>query len=102
MSVPNSYRWTMLGVVAFCMLAKAIIFQSIPPILGIIKSKIIKFGEVLLAFSKPSSPSLATSTSKFSLSNRVEYILTIGKSSSIKRTFPADFGADPAGSAAPG
>ena len=36
MSIPNSYRWTMLGVVAFCMLAKAIIFQSIPPILGIL------------------------------------------------------------------
>ena len=36
MKVPNSYRWTILGVVAFCLLAKAIIFQCIPPILGIL------------------------------------------------------------------
>ena len=36
MNVTNSYRWTILGVVVFCLLAFAIVFQSIPPILGIL------------------------------------------------------------------
>jgi len=35
-NVTNSYRWTILGVVVFCLLAFAIVFQSIPPILGIL------------------------------------------------------------------
>jgi predicted MFS family arabinose efflux permease len=36
MNVPSSYRWTMLGVMTVCSLAFGIIFQSIPPILGIL------------------------------------------------------------------
>ena len=36
MNVTNSYRWTILGVMTFCVLAFAIVFQSIPPILGIL------------------------------------------------------------------
>jgi len=36
MNVTNSYRWTILGVMTFCLLAFAIIFQSIPPILRIL------------------------------------------------------------------
>jgi len=36
MNVTNSYRWTILGVMVFCLLAFAIVFQSIPPILGIL------------------------------------------------------------------
>ena len=36
MNVTNSYRWTILGVIVFCLLAFAIVFQSIPPILGIL------------------------------------------------------------------
>ena len=36
MKVSNGYRWTILGLIAFCMMAFAIIFQSLPPILGIL------------------------------------------------------------------
>ena len=34
MNVTSSYRWTILGVITFCLLAFGIVFQSIPPILG--------------------------------------------------------------------
>ncbi len=36
MNANNSYRWTILGVMTFCLLAFAVVFQSIPPILGIL------------------------------------------------------------------
>jgi MFS family permease len=36
MNVMNSYRWTMLGVMTVCSLAFGIVFQSVPPILGIL------------------------------------------------------------------
>ncbi len=34
--VPGSYRWAIVGLMAFCILAFAMVFQSIPPILGIL------------------------------------------------------------------
>jgi MFS family permease len=34
MSSASSYRWTILGVMTFCGVAYAVMFQSIPPILG--------------------------------------------------------------------
>ena len=36
MNVNNGYRWNILGLATFCVLAFGVIFQSIPPILGIL------------------------------------------------------------------
>jgi len=36
MNVTSSYRWTILGVMTLCILAFAAVFQSIPPMLGIL------------------------------------------------------------------
>jgi MFS family permease len=36
MNIPDSYRWNILGLATFCILTFGIIFQSIPPVIGIL------------------------------------------------------------------
>jgi MFS family permease len=36
MKTTNAYRWTILGLGTFCILTYGVIFQSIPPLIGIL------------------------------------------------------------------
>jgi MFS family permease len=58
MNVTNGYRWNILGLATFCILTFGIIFQSIPPLIGILVDVLnisyAKAGALMSLFTFPS------------------------------------------------